>query len=357
MDGKSMFARVARNEVKIGYFRTDDETVREITRRLVPGADEGVVTMIDPCAGEGLAADEISRALVAKGANVRAYGVELDAQRFREAARRIPCIMHADVRDARVSRGVFALVFLNPPYGWAEKAGANEKRLRLEEVFVRRALPWAAPSGVAVLIIPHYTIPRIIPHLKGWGWFIGARAMTDEFKQVVIFARKEHDPNRAKGIEMLQKLAEKPEEFPRLSELDEEIIVPAGRTPTIFEAFGLTQDALEAWWETHEQEHDAVLRWVNEAQRTIGAKLPPLVPPRPGHFGAILAAGAANGVFEDDSGRRWLLRGSSYRTADSRTETEEDADGNKRRVQITRFFSVSEIVLVDERSRQIVKIK
>ena len=72
-----LFQRIARNFVKDGYFPTDAETTSRVLSALAP-CIEGRMRLLDPCAGEGVAAAECRHHLGQERAED--YGIEIDAE-------------------------------------------------------------------------------------------------------------------------------------------------------------------------------------------------------------------------------------------------------------------------------------
>lgn len=56
-----MFPRLARNFIRNGYFPTDEPTLERALSALVPSP--GSMSLLDPCAGEGVAIAEAAHAL------------------------------------------------------------------------------------------------------------------------------------------------------------------------------------------------------------------------------------------------------------------------------------------------------
>ncbi len=56
-----MFPRLARNFIKNGYFPTDEPTLERALSALAPAS--GPLSILDPCAGEGVAIAEAAHAL------------------------------------------------------------------------------------------------------------------------------------------------------------------------------------------------------------------------------------------------------------------------------------------------------
>ncbi|NPY83401.1 class I SAM-dependent methyltransferase, partial [Pseudomonas aeruginosa] len=56
-----MFPRLARNFIRNGYFPTDEPTLERALSALAPSP--GAMSILDPCAGEGVAIAEAAHAL------------------------------------------------------------------------------------------------------------------------------------------------------------------------------------------------------------------------------------------------------------------------------------------------------
>ena len=67
---------------KMGYYPTPQELIPTIARHLKP-KDQGLIRIIDPCAGEGTALKTIGEHLQAE-----TYGIEIDKKRGREAQKK-----------------------------------------------------------------------------------------------------------------------------------------------------------------------------------------------------------------------------------------------------------------------------
>ena len=71
-----MFPRLARNFIRNGYFPTDEPTLERALSALAPSP--GSMSILDPCAGEGVAIAEAAHALGRE--QVQAFAVEYDAR-------------------------------------------------------------------------------------------------------------------------------------------------------------------------------------------------------------------------------------------------------------------------------------
>ena len=74
-----IFARLARNFIKNGYFPTDEATLAGIVQLL--DSDAQHLRILDPCCGEGCALAEVKAHIESGGTLVEALGVEFDAER------------------------------------------------------------------------------------------------------------------------------------------------------------------------------------------------------------------------------------------------------------------------------------
>ena len=138
-----MFPRLARNFIKNGYFPTDEPTLERALSALAPASRS--MSILDPCAGEGVAIAEAAHALGRE--QVKAFAVEYDAERATHARKLVDRCLHGDLMDTLISRQSFGLLWLNPPYGDLSRGvdgniGYQGKgRARLEKLFYQRTLP------------------------------------------------------------------------------------------------------------------------------------------------------------------------------------------------------------------------
>jgi len=196
-----MFPRLARNFIRNGYFPTDEPTLERALSALAPSP--GSMSILDPCAGEGVAIAEAAHAL--GRAQVQAFAVEYDAERARHARQLVDRCIHGDLMDTLISRQSFGLLWLNPPYGDLSKdvngniGYQGQGRARLEKLFYQRTLPLLQYGGVLVFIVPSYVLDAelvgwLTRHLKDLRIY---RAVETQFKQVVVFGRRVRQRDQA----------------------------------------------------------------------------------------------------------------------------------------------------------------
>lgn len=248
-----------------GYTPTHQAIVAALAAALRPSG-EGVIRLLDPCAGTGAALAALAEALRAQGARVETYGVEIEAARAGEAARVLDHVIRDDWRKISMSERSISLALLNPPY---DHAGGEAS---LEREIVRLAMEKVAPEGVAILVIPRRLLEWARRFHMEW---LALRTSPDPASpsQVVLVGI------RRPGIGPQPLPPERPleEGFP-------EIPVPALRTPPpAFHKIMLEEeDMAEALAEGPEP-----LDLLTEASRE---EFHPLHPLRPGHRAMVLAA-------------------------------------------------------------------
>lgn len=350
-----MFARLAHNFARNGYYPTDETTLERVLLALAPSPN-GKMRIFDPCAGEGAALAETAHALGRD--RVETYAVEYDQERAEHCKTLLDRVLHSDLMDTLISRQSFGLLWLNPPYGdlVADHCGASQYqgngRQRLEKTFYQRALPLLQYGGVLVFIVPYSVLDD---ELCGWlcSHFTELRiynASDPTFKQVVIF-----------GIRIRRQDLARPQDVKY--------------TRARLQAIGtgaLTAEALpENWpWEpyrvlsaTTELEHFYRITLEPEQLSQEVKRLRGLwpdftlhfgqsgIPPRPPvrklsswHLALALAAGAISGVVTSKNGRVLVLKGDTYKDKVRKTEFTEDQDGN-----------VSEVCILTDRFVPIIR--
>ncbi len=136
---------MARNaaRLKMGYYPLPhSEAVR--LRTLLSFA--GQASVVDPCVGQGTALE-----IITQGAEVRRYGIELDAERALIAQSKGIETIQGNAFDAVAKLESFSLLYLNPPYDSEIGQVANN---RMERLFLDHTYRWLAMDGVLAMVIP-----------------------------------------------------------------------------------------------------------------------------------------------------------------------------------------------------------
>lgn len=301
--------------VKALYYPTPQRIIGIIGDIVRLEGSEGAA-LLDPCAGEGLAAAELARRW-----SVRSYGIELHRERAESAARMLTWAQHGSYHQLTVegepasSNGLsldasarpFGILFLNPPYDeGADETGAS---MRQEIEFLRAATPFVASGGLLVFVPP-----RRILKIESFREFmqrnytdIRAYAFPtpeiDAFDQVVVFARRARGSYSYGDTSCLDDADSLPSlDAAEPYEISVPVVVPrvslVGRAPESYQPGDNEGAWLAQQWDAHTGE--------GAAQSAV-----PLVAPRPGHQAMLLAAGALNGLELLADGSRLLVKGGS----------------------------------------------
>jgi len=331
---------------KAGFFPTPERVTEWITHLIVPSSPGG--RLLDPCCGEGIAAERTARAWT-----LEVYGIEIDAERALEASSRLHRVLHSDYASARAPHHSFQVLYLNPPYDYAEGEGK-----RTEYQFLRDTTKWLQPGGLLVYIVPQYRVDaRMAGFLATAYKAIRVYRFPDpeysEFRQAVLFGvakeKPGHDEKSALGL--LQQCRATLPVLPEEPGDDEKYRVPApmeiadGATRgfyfrgTEINPNDLLAEALTAGaWNTNEWRE-----WLTP--RTELAAFRPLMPLKKGHLAMLIAAGLMQNLrLESADGTESLLvKGRTYKV-------QEEVQSDDEEEQILRDRFVTEIVALDLKS-------
>jgi tRNA1(Val) A37 N6-methylase TrmN6 len=329
-----MFQRLARNFAKNGYFPTDEKTTEGILSQLVfdvkkNKGKQGVVRMLDPCCGEGVALAECSEYLdtnFTSRANIKieTVGIEIDEERAYHAKSmsKLDTIVHGNLSDCYIAQRQFGLLFLNPPYGdiLADKANLSEYsgRDRYEAMFYENTNKLLQFGGVLVFIVPNTCLSEKLSRMiaSHFDQVTVYASSEQRFKQVVIFGiRCKSKPadkivvtkliNAAQDITTLDTLTDQPN-------LDKESCFY--RLPLSFGALKLNQIEIDAKQLSNEVANisgsnslwDNFKTHFNSVNKNTYR---PLRKMSEWHLSLALAAGQVSGVVESKDGRLLLVKG------------------------------------------------
>lgn len=309
------------------YFRTPDVVTERICRSLQ--SSEPGVRVLDPCAGTGLAVEQVAQAL-----NGKAWAIELSEERAVECEQRFGTerVIRGTALSTKLSSKGWGCLFLNPPYEFDSAAGT-----RLEQVFLRTATPWLMEDGVLVFIVPRASLHRsaeyIGSHYERVVVYEFPQPELGDFDQIVLFATRKGVVNRdLDATERLFDIAHRRVAVEALPEQPIAYTVPAshGRPPTFktleFDLAAALSDSLRygAW--------PVLNDWLYplEVKRRM-----PLMPLRRGHLAMLSASGFFdNIVLTDSDGRRVLVKGQT------RKEMVVVEDTKEKRVERERVITV-----------------
>ena len=166
--------------LKMGYYplpRSEGEKIRAAL------AFTGPASVVDPCAGQGLALRQIT-----SQASVRLYGVELDAERARAANTHGIEVIQGNTFDAVARPDSFSLLYLNPPYDSEIGSVANN---RMERLFLEHTYRWLLDNGVLIFVIPFERLSDCAGLLSSHFTNLSIYRLTDPesvlYRQIVVF--------------------------------------------------------------------------------------------------------------------------------------------------------------------------
>jgi len=313
---KGVFDRVARNLVKMGYFRTDDATVSAILSHIEPA--ETKIKVLDPCCGEGIALRDFKEY---HGDKCATYGIELDAQRTDVARANADFVLHSSYDQVASNPGAYGCLFLNPPYG-NSVMDQNGKKHRLEIEFLRKTINYLTVDGLLVYVIPNTSLTDgLIETLSKFNDLRVYRACVDTYKQLVIMGRKplsrRHIGVIPEAKEALTIARDTPENCPLLETVDQPCFtIPPTRAVELFRPVFVSPYDVASLLDGHELGNQ-LIESVNKPVQQFSA---PLMPVRDGHLGTMVSAGALDGIIPTDDGKELYLKGSCFRVAETSTQ-------------------------------------
>ena len=375
-----MFARLARNFIKNGYFPTDEATLERIAQ-MVQVSDTGSHRLLDPCCGEGSALADLRNALVQRHradngseAVVEALGVEFDRERAWHAKQLLGRVIHSDLHDVMIKPRSIGLLLLNPPYGYGVSDAANRhteqidhtKAERLERTFLKKTVPLLTVGGVLIYIIPHYALDDDIRTYLARNFQDLRVFMAPErqFKQCVVIGRRVRAGHAVKSVlDLLTRAQASEGDTPILPTdwHDAPYVVPAIQPDQEFDFHAVRMDAAQLGDEL--VKYRSSLLWSQLEPHFAQARgncRPPLRDLTPWHLALALAAGQIVGTIQSTNGRTFLIKGDTFKRKDRTVSVDVDAKGNPSQtvVMLDKFVPVINAIELtpDHRLGQIVRI-
>lgn len=303
--------------IKCGFYPTPLDVVKLLKSWL--SLPEQKASILDPCAGEGIALAQL-----ADGQNATTYGVEIDEHRAKQAEERLEHVLHSPIEETRITNGVFSLLFLNPPYDDEIAEAATGKRTeRKERVFLRETVRYLQPGGALIYIIPQNRLDQHIIGILAYRFeqirvyrFPGE--MFDAFKQVVVVARKKRLPE-AEPITQRALTTTAKTKLPELRRATQPLyVLPPGKPVNLFKSTRIDLGQLE-----HEANRSVLWERLYDLHQTRNTSLQrPPIPLHKGHLALLLASGSCDGLVGEGE-EKHLVKGHIRKTKKITTECEE----------------------------------
>jgi len=291
---------------KMGFYPTPDRVISIIARYLKRERD-GLIRVLDPCAGEGEAI-----ALIGNHLEADTYGVEIDTERGEKAKRILRKCLIADYQNTVISNRAFSLLWLNPPYDWASRDDEVGKAERYERTFLRDCMKYICPGGVLVYLIPQRRLDGHIARMLSYRFgqisvFRFPEAEYRAFKQLAIFGVLKNPEKNEEAAKYLKDCGANKAVVPYLPEKPTHIYqVPLspGKANFTFRSKDIDPDELAA----EIQQHGLFPHFKEMViPLQMAEKIQPIMPLRHGHLAQILACGLMNGIVWDKHNRNPLL--------------------------------------------------
>jgi hypothetical protein len=309
-------------QMRGGYYPAPPEAVAFAAARLRPPV-RGPFALLDPCAGEGAAIQQLGELLGCPQSMT--YAIELDDNRAKTVTTALPeahVLAPASVFGCRATRNSFSVIWLNPPFD--DGYGGR----RVEDQFFVTATEWLMPGGVMAFVCPedvaddysetrrhfliHYEHCQIVPFPE----------RHRRFKEVIVFGHKRPKPQADRWGSAAWESALAPEGFVYQ--------IPAGLGPRAFQKVEPTEPELQGM----------LARSQLRAHLTTLPEAPLASPPLAlgmGHVALLLASGHLDGVVEPAGQPPHVVRGTArkHEYVSDVTETENDDGSTTKKTTIS----------------------
>jgi tRNA1(Val) A37 N6-methylase TrmN6 len=294
---------------KLGFYPTPQRIVDHITARLSPTTPDQTTTILDPCAGEGLALRDVANA----SPNAISYAIEPDRYRYNELKSSFATPLNAlncTMEDSAISHQSFSILYLNPPYDYhydreLEDNPNNNKTIRKEIHFLRRTIQYLATDGLLIFIVPRHILS---PNLAE---FLSAR-----FNNLDAYTFPEPELEMFDQIVITGNKKPKTEPQPATLELHDFDHTTA---PTLNFPTTSAVKLFKTYKPNPEELAELITPKLNELHKPIthtpkrNIDTTPPLPLHLGHLSLLLAAGKINGILGDGPDRH-VVRGSVIKT-------------------------------------------
>ena len=294
-------------QAKMGYYPTPED-VTPIIAKYLKRQREGLIRILDPCAGSGTALKHIGDALQAE-----TYGIEVDLDRGNKARDILNRCLITDYQNTRISHGSFSLLWLNPPYDWATRDSEIEKSERYERTFLRDCVCYLRPKGILVYLIPQRRLEGQIARMLSYRFenisvFRFPEESYKKFRQLVIFGvlkiRPAKDEAMAEYLKNCGSFQTTVSYLPEIPSRIYDVLLSPSRPDFVFRSKEIDPKELEEEIRRHglfDQVRDMT------TPLRMAEKIKPIMPLRLGHLAQLMACGFMNGTVWDKGKKNPLI--------------------------------------------------
>ncbi len=292
-------------KAKAGYYPAPPSIVTALGRYITnPHLQPG--RLLDPCAGEGLAAALLLKQFPA----LDGYAIELDKCRAEQCRARLTHVLRSDAHVVKMQRDSINLLFLNSPYD-TERGG-----LRTEFTWLKRWTPMLQPKGVLVYVIPDAQYSeQVLEYLSTYyrepSLFRFPDPEYHRFRQTVFIGTKVTSPNPSQLVRTALWNLLRKQALPvcGINKANYVYTLPPLALKHPIEFSSQWMDPLDLYALAHEQglwQDRSTLDLLNFSQTQLAN---PLLPLRIGHLTRMIIAGMFNNQTIHQNGARWIIKG------------------------------------------------
>ena len=305
---------------KMGYYETSIK-VAQLLKTYFKPAETG--RLLDPCAGEGIAASILAKAL-----NCQSWGAELSPARASLASEKMDRLFNAPWGSCHLTGESITILFLNPPYSH-DRLG-DQKRLELE--FLKSTTPKLIHGGALIYIVPHQLLRDldVSSHLAGYYENITVHRYPETgFNQVIVLGLKRLKFKMPSNDEVQQIQAWAEIEPLMLEDVVEPLyrLLPAsdkgaGGQPIRFSRLDWQpEEIVDA---TQKRGVLVSKEWLDliNPSRGLGEFKQPVMPLKKGHIAMLIASGMMGTLrLNDEDGKPMLVKGRVVKVTEKVEET------------------------------------
>lgn len=291
---------------KGGYFPFPDQHLPALAGLFKPAGDGG--RLLDPCAGEGRALKHLADA----------WGMTPYANEIDEGAAALcrdlfgwPQTVCGDLNTLRTTAASYPVIWCNPPY--TQEMSGNEKRREFS--YMKVSWQWLQPGGLMLWAIYAHHFSREAALWLGKRtdilevWRVPGLHL-DTYSQVVVVARQGTPPPdwQDSALALMQRV--QAGDMPALTPQDARFSLPPQRPVRNF-TFAPSEVTPEYMADALTQKgvHLSKAFTMLCEPEPIHQQVQPIVQPRGGQLGLMIAAGMLNGlILTDEQGKRFALR-------------------------------------------------